>query len=293
MSFQLGAVPLILATVAVVGALFRPTRDRALCLFFAGATVLTILLMMPLSAPLWEALPIAALVQFPWRLLALTSVTLAALSGLAIPRPHTPTSNVESRFSTLQPQILVLVLVAVLGSFPYTLPQYTPVPDIAEGPLLSLEFERKYGDMVGMTAWTEELPATSPLVEQYLAGGPLVTAEALVPDASVEMVRAGGASDELWVRSPQGTALRFYTYYFPGWRVFVDGRRLPDSALRPETAAGLLTVDIPPGAHRVLLRWGDTPLRLAGKILTLACLALAAALVVPWGALGKRAGRKG
>ena len=58
----------------------------------------------------------------------------------------------------------------------------------------------------------------------------------------------------------------------------MDGERLPDTALRPETVYGLLTVDIPPGEHHVLLRWGDTPLRLAGKILTLACLVLALAL---------------
>jgi hypothetical protein len=90
------------------------------------------------------------------------------------------------------------------------------------------------------------------------------------------------------VRSPQGTALQFYTYYFPGWRVYVDGERLPDEALRPDGVYGLLTVDVPPGEHRVLLRWGDTPLRLAGKILTVACLALAIALVVPWRRLGKR-----
>jgi hypothetical protein len=115
-------------------------------------------------------------------------------------------------------------------------------------------------------------------VEQYLAGGPLVTAEALAPGAEVEMIRAGGASDELWVRSDGGTALRFYTYYFPGWRVYVDGHRLPDSELRPETVFGLLTVDVPAGEHHLLLRWGDTPVRTGGKAVTLVCLLLALAL---------------
>ena len=133
--------------------------------------------------------------------------------------------------------------------------------------------------MRGMTAWTQELPTSSPLVEQYRRGGDLVTAEVLAPGASLEMLRAGGASDEVRVWSPEGTALRFYTYYFPGWRVYVDGERLPDSALRPETVYGLLTVDVPPGEHHILLRWGDTPVRLTGKILTLVSLAAALALV--------------
>jgi hypothetical protein len=170
--------------------------------------------------------------------------------------------------------------VAVLASFPYTLPQYTPIPASAESPLLSIEFELEYTDMRGMTAWTREMPPDSPLVAQYQAGEPLVTAEALAPGASVEMIRAAGASDEMWVRSPEGTALRFFTYYFPGWKVYVDGERLPDWALRPETVYGLLTVDVPPGEHRVLLRWGDTPVRSVGKGLTLASLALALGLAL-------------
>jgi hypothetical protein len=272
MSFQLGIVPFLLATVTVVGAFRRPARERARIVFFAAALILLLFFMLPVSVPLWEWLPLAALIQFPWRLMSLMAVVLAVLSGLAIPNDQHSVSH-----------ILVLLVVIVLASFPYTLPQHTPIPESAEGPLLSIEFELEYTDMRGMTYWTEEMPPDSPLVAQYLAGQPLVTAEALAPGASVEMIRAGGASDELWVRSAEGTVLRFYTYYFPGWRVYVDGERLPDSALRPEGPYGLLTVDVPPGEHRVLLRWGDTPVRLTGKVLTLLCLGLALALILPTG----------
>jgi hypothetical protein len=274
MSFQLGAVPLILALVAAVGIFWQPTKERSLILFYAIATIPIVFLMLPISAPLWRLLPIAALVQFPWRFLALTAVTLAVLSGFAIPKPQSTSLPISSS------PTMILALVAVLGSFAYTLPQYTPIPEIAEGPLMTIEFELRYTDMRGMTKWTQEFPTDSPLIEQYLAGEDLVTAQALAPDASVEMIRAGGASDELWVRSPSGTALQFYTYYFPGWRVTVDGERLPDDALRPEGPYGLLTVDIPAGEHHVLLRWGDTPLRFTGKALTLVCLALAIVLVL-------------
>jgi hypothetical protein len=280
MSFQLGAVPLILSMVAMVAAFRRRSGERALNLAFAAALILLLFLMLPISAPLWELLPIASLVQFPWRLLALAALVLAVLSGLSIRMPDS---------GGLDGRMLILALAAVLGSFAYTLPQYTPTPQHVEEPLLSIEFELDYTDMRGMTAWTKEMPETSPLVEQYLTGTDLITAEVLSPSADLEMIRAGGASDEVRVQSSNGTALRFYTYYFPGWRVYIDGERLPDEALRAETVYGLITVDIPPGEHEVLLRWGDTPLRLAGKALTLVCLALAIGLVVVPSVLRRRA----
>ncbi len=285
MSFQLGVVPVILAGIATLRALYCRSREGPLVAFFSGSTLLLVLTMLPISVRLWDNLPIASLVQFPWRLMALTSVTLAVLSGLSIARPAdtVPDASRHTDASSRgrNPRTLILALVATLASYPYTLPQYTPIPENAESPLLTIEFELEYTDMVGMTAWAEELPSTSPLVPQYLAGDPvLTTAEALAPGSSVEMIRASGASDELWVRSPEGTELLFYTYYFPGWRVFVDGEQMPDSSLRPTSPYGLLTVDIPAGEHRVLLRWGDTPVRRAGKALTVGCLGLCLLLLL-------------
>jgi hypothetical protein len=297
MSHQLGAVPVLLAGVAVVtacrgrGLRERRRGERAFILVYTAATLALLLSMMPVAGPLWELVPLAGLIQFPWRLLALTAVTLAVLSSLALgqlPRVD-GRGDVEAPGPRLHAPTLILALLALGASLPYTQPQFTATPASAGTPLLSIEFELKYEDMRGMTAWTQQMPATSPLVYQYLAGESLVTAEALAPGATVEMIRAGGASDELWVRSLDGTALRFYTYYFPGWRVYVDGQRLPETALRPETVYGLLTVDVPPGEHRVLLRWGDTPLRLAGKALTVACLLAAVLLVV---AARRRGSRK-
>jgi hypothetical protein len=65
-------------------------------------------------------LPIAALIQFPWRLLTLTPVTLAFLAGLAIPAPAIaePWSSTtrQPRFAP-NGQVLILAPVAILGSF--------------------------------------------------------------------------------------------------------------------------------------------------------------------------------
>jgi hypothetical protein len=279
-SYQFGTVPFLLAAVAAVAAAWQaggPGRERALVFLFAGAGLALTFLMLPLSAPLWELVPLVALVQFPWRLLAPAAVVLSILAGFALPWQEPDAGRPPG---AVHGPTLALTLVAVLATFAYTLPQYTSVPGSAESPLLTIEFELEYEDMRGMTRWTEEMPPTSPLVAQYQAGEPLVTGEVLAPGASLEMIRAGGASDEMRVRSPQGTTLLFYTYYFPGWQVYVDGQRLPESALEIVPPYGLLAVEVPPGEHHVLLRWGDTPLRRAGKLLSLAFLVLALGLVL-------------
>ncbi len=89
MGFQIGALALILAAAG----LFALRRDmgstvnrnqRALMIFLAAASLGVMIVMAPVSKPLWEAIPTLAVIQFPWRLLLLVSFTVCALAGLAL-----------------------------------------------------------------------------------------------------------------------------------------------------------------------------------------------------------------
>ncbi len=88
-SFQLGIVPVVLGLFSLVALLRRhrsgPAGERAsirLAAFFVALTAVAVWLMLAASAPLWKALPLARLVQFPWRLLAVTAVSMAFLCGV-------------------------------------------------------------------------------------------------------------------------------------------------------------------------------------------------------------------
>jgi hypothetical protein len=120
-----------------------------------------------------------------------------------------------------------------------------------------MDFETFYPpDRVGMTAWVQEQPEDSSLVQEYLQDKPLSRARITSGDGEVETLRSGGASIEVSVNSPSGATVQFYVYYFPAWQVWVDGEPV---AARPEGPHGLLTADVPAGEHRVLLRFTDTP----------------------------------
>ncbi|TEU16637.1 MAG: hypothetical protein E3J21_10155 [Anaerolineales bacterium] len=262
MSLQLGLVAVTLALVATVLALWRRTFERGTVLFFLGLTLVIIMAMLPPSLPLWRLLPVAALVQFPWRLLALTSFTLSVLTGAVVPGAE----GERGRDSATNPGLYVLLLVVILASFGYTLPEYTELSPRLETPAAPLDFELAHPDMVSMVAYTQEQPRSTPLVAQYLAGEPLVKAHTLTEGATVEMVRHGGGSEEIIVRSSQEATIQFYTYYFPGWRGYVDGQEVP---IRPEEPYGLITLDVPAGEHQVKIRFGDTPIRVVGKVISL------------------------
>jgi hypothetical protein len=165
--------------------------------------------------------------------------------------------------------LTMLSLVTVLGSYSYTQPQYTTIPDWADTPLSVIEWDSfSVQDRVGMVSYADQQPTTSPMEAQYRAGEPLQVATVLAGDASVETLRHGGASDDIKVTGGPST-VQFYTYDFPGWQVRLDDQPLEH---RHEPPFGLITVDVPAGEHVLELRMGTTPPRLIGSLLSLIAL---------------------
>jgi hypothetical protein len=77
---------------------------------------------------------------------------------------------------------------------------------------------------------------------------------------------------EVQVEVPQGGGrLVILEQAFPGWRATIDGR----SAGVPEEDGGFMSVDLPAGAHDVVLTYGlRTPARIAGLLTTLLAASL-------------------
>ncbi len=279
-SYQLGLVVIALAGFALVNSIIRRFPHRGTASFFLVSTLATIFLMSPLAEPVWQAIPIATLVQFPWRLLGMTAFTLAIVAGSLLSQPDSQLSIVNCQLSIVNSPLFLLCLVVLLASFPYTLPQYTDIPAWAETPLAVINWDRgSIVDRVGMVSVTQEQPQTSPLEQQYLRGEPLTAANLIAGQGSVETLHRGGASSQVRVKAAEPATLQFYTYDYPGWQVTLDGQSLEH---RPEPPYGLITVDVPAGDHSLLLQMGSTPSRTVGTIMSgLALLTIIALALRP------------
>ena len=71
--------------------------------------------------------------------------------------------------------------------------------------------------------------------------------------------------------------MRVNTFYFPGWKVFVDEVERPVDI---EKLTGVMEFWLEPGKHRIQVQFTDTPVRNVGEWLSL--FALASILATPW-----------
>jgi hypothetical protein len=285
-SFQLGAVPVVLSLLSLE-MLWRRRKDNArnrlatrLTAFSAALTGVIIFLMLGISASLWDALPLARLAQFPWRLLALTIVSMAFLCGVVARR-----RNRDGRLPGTS--TLVLVALLVLGSLPYMQAEMSEREVSIAG---LMQFQQSSDEMTGSTAWVQQIPRWSSMADYHMAGEPVtskinfgylyrqpgqVDARTLELHTDSELVEYSADRPVL---------LTFNTFYYPGWHAYlVDAQtnelveELP-IAVRGEL--GLMTVRVPAGVGRVLLRLEDTPIRMLATAISFGTLGLVALLVL-------------
>lgn len=65
-----------------------------------------------------------------------------------------------------------------------------------------------------------------------------------------------------------GVRMVDYTFYFPGWNVYVDNVKTKIE-FQDENYRGVITYNVPPGQHRVSLKFEDTNVRKVSKVFSL------------------------
>ncbi|MCC7354948.1 MAG: hypothetical protein IT330_14485 [Anaerolineae bacterium] len=285
--FGLGVVPVILALVGL--GLARRGREaegaRWDLRFSWGLLLLGAFLTLGASAPLWEWLSPIRFAQFPWRYLTYTTVALASLSAAAMAGRHQATLPA-----------LFLSALLILGSYPYLRGE---VREPAEGPVSlagMMRFMQSADEMTGATAWVTERPHWSPMADVIIAGGEITSRVDYSRESDksliVGSVGLSAVHEELYFRAEgPGKRIVFNHFYYPGWRAYLldkeQGRPVRELTVEVQEPLGRMTVEVPAGEGWMILRFEDTPVRVAGKAasgLTLVLLVLG--WVIRW--VGRR-----
>ncbi len=271
MSFQLGLAPVFLTVMGLLSWRRLSPAWRRGAGYFLAITAGVVFLMLPLSEPVWEALGLVSFAQFPWRLLALTILSLAFLGAAA--------------FSGWRPSRANLALTALWGLlvllpvYPYLRSEVRPP---AEGPVSLqglMRFQQSADEMTGSTAWVERIPRWSPLADQIMAGIEVTTRVDYVDAYSTDKLAvhsqaSGTTFERVWFQAKDDRQhVRFYTFYYPGWTAYIldenTGEVTGTAEIVPEGELGRISVAVPPGRHVLLLTFQDTPIRQAATGITL------------------------
>lgn len=257
----------------------HPPSYRAHILFLASCAVFFVFMSTPASVWIWEHVPLLPFVQFPWRFVGRASLPVALLTGAAVESLAHRFGHVRSGRGAIMAFTVdllpsIAVATVVLAALPSTYPPrgYCPME-----PYPTIEdvhrYERNSGlvgvDPVGayFPIWVQRRPQMSPLENHYAEGGGIARFdESALPDgAEILAVTYGPNKARIEVVSPESFRARYLSFYFPGWRVTVDGERVD---VQPSDPEGLITFQVPAGQHVVRVRFGETPLRLSADLVS-------------------------
>jgi hypothetical protein len=291
-SFQIGlaATLLFIFSWLVVPRLADPEQRRTLY-FLQGLTVLLLFLTLPASTPIWHGLPLAQLVQFPWRIMVIVAPLISLVAGAVVAGEDQPAIAGRPVFPGLT--VVILSALILLASYPY-LQADLREPKPTEGPVSQaalFRFQQSADELTGQPAWVSRIPNWSSLAEGVVRGGHITTKvnyAALPSDNSlgVYSMAMDSTHELLWVGTEKsGQTVTFFIPYYPGWQAYLyqdlgphDGNldwnvgpvtRIGPIVGRPALATtspeGWLVVPIPPGSHFLEIRFEDTFVRQAGR----------------------------
>lgn len=269
MAFPLGHFHWI-GTILAIFVAWQIRKDRPktalTVLFFFFWVYLYTFLTHQRAAFIWRFVPQLAILQFPWRILALSMVGTSFLGGSIF----LLFSKLDRVFRFSVAGVIIITLILFNISY-FTWRDFWPW----------FNDQHKFsGDL-----W--RLQQTSGIFDYLPKQLPLPPADP--PRGDAEFISGSGS----FAREKKTTNLQLYnvtvesqessfqlnTFYFPGWRVFIDGKEVRIDPNR-DKVNGTMIVDLSKGSHKLEAKFGNTSIRAFSNSISLVLWAIFLAFIL-------------
>ena len=292
MSFQLGIVHWLAAALLVFILVLRflvyrgkkpphqvvnlsilSENDGRLFLIAIVGIAFSVFMMLAVSQPVWETLPGLPYILYTWRFLAPATFLSSFIAGGLI---------IIFRGYWRYFAFITLMLAATIAYRPYLKPlSYVSQEqvNIIFTETLSdreMEFYGFFPEAAFMPKWTKALPAEN--------DRPPNEVKVAADSAEIKNATLKAHLKEYAVQVKKPTVARFYTHYFPGWKVFIDNREVQPNY---DNVYGYMDVAMPTGNHKVKLVFENTPIRTFANLATIIS-AIVVLSFIPRGKTDKR-----
>ena len=255
----------------VFGALLAVStmRWRKLRLFTLLTLVLTlgfIWLMTDTSSWFWFSVEaLINQVQFPWRWQTFAALGVALLLAASLESLRRSGSNWRTALPLFSLLISVYLFAYATVRLDYPTSEEAPIPAHWSDSAVSWLWH------FTKDPWPQHLlpvGSAKSIKEVFKAGKSpweLPVHQDPISTAAVTPMQASLLQQRYLVTTEQTFRLLFHQFYFPPWRVSVDGIQVE---VQPATAFSLASVVIPPGTHTVEFAWRATTAVWLGRIVT-------------------------
>lgn len=244
MSFALGYLHWLVTLVILVFLHRKP-----LVIFLTLVTLGSLFMAHSKSTPIWLYVKPLEFLQFPWRFLTLAVFAASFLSG-AIALVF---KNKKILFS-----LLLALLILLNGNYFKPRDWYPDMTDAKKFSGKAWQLQITSGIFDYLPIWAPQPPPDPKGDDINFVSG----------DATFKTLfkKSNQQKYEINVFSPKSVA-EIQTYYFPGWRAYVDGREVAIDNTS-DKLLGRMQVTIPSGQHQLVVRLTNTPIRTVGNTIS-------------------------
>lgn len=267
MSFQIGHLHWILALLSLGVAFVLAKRKKEISLMVLlvfGLTLAYTFLTHQRSSFIWLAIPQLHYLQFPWRFLSFTIFGVSFLGGSVV-------LLFSKKWARILPLAIIILVISTLllyqsyfkwrDHFPYMTDGYRYTENIWRLQITSGIFDY-------LPIWSPFPPANPPKADAEIIDG----------EGEVATLFKNSTKQEYKVKAASDGVVQINTFYFPGWRYFVDSKEI-NGMPQLDKELGRPLLKIPAGEHLVTARFTNTLIRTVGNTLSLLTWLLLIALI--------------
>lgn len=239
----------VIATIGMVYLLAThkiAANKKNLAIYLTIITSLTLLLMQPITKPLWENFHYLRQFQFPWRFLSVLIFTTSVAAGFVIPKNLLKNTKI----------FIVLLILIITSTFFYWWP-YQGYQDIDEKHYRNYPGSTNYFAEVN-TIWMAHEPMQFPKNRIEVIGG----------NAKLSNIKIRPEQYSFNASSTNDSQILVNNFFYPGWRARVDEKPSPIE-FQDGNHRGLITFRLPKGDHEVVVEYQENRISKISNVITL------------------------
>jgi len=273
-SLKIGKLHVILSLIAIVFLIIslqyrkfknlfsKSSYQIIFAIFSVFAFVISVLLTLEISKPIWEFIPVMAFFQFPWRFLLIISFFASILAGFSI----WIIQKAEKDIIKLDKANFIIVPIAI-----FTLIFFNSKLFSSQSPLYKRSSD--YTNPLSLK-WTASRISNEYMPKNFIKPGTkddVVKNQIVAQDKSTKVLFQSSSTNRIHanISSEKKTKIKVNLAYFPGWNVFIDNKKS-----MPEITNKGFFVNIPSGDHSLDIFFAQTPIEKFATSISLTSLFL-------------------